>query len=91
MSDAKHTPGQWETHWSHDVTGYPAFYIHGLSGEQKYDAPALDANARLISAAPEMLAALERVGCQFLGGCDPSDDGGRCCVCAAIAKARGEP
>ncbi len=56
---SKHTPGPWETHFAHDVTGYPAFYIHGMSGDQKRDEPTLQANAKLIAAAPELLQSLE--------------------------------
>lgn len=51
------TPGPWEVHWTHDATGYPKFYIHGLSGEQKRDKPTLDANAHLIEAAPDLYEA----------------------------------
>lgn len=54
-----HTPGPWETHHSHDVTGYPCFYIHGLSGDQKRDEATLMANTRLIAAAPDLLEAAQ--------------------------------
>jgi len=41
-----HTPGPLKTeiemHVDHDVTGYPVFYIHGFSGEQKWDEAALE-------------------------------------------------
>jgi len=43
----------------------------------------------MFDAAPELLSALERVGCQDRGSCGPDEVDGRCFVCAAIAKARG--
>jgi hypothetical protein len=54
-----HTRGPWETHVDWDARGYPCFYIHGFSGDQKRDEPVLHANARLIAAAPDLLAALD--------------------------------
>lgn len=53
-----HTPGPWQVHHSHDVAGYPCYFIHGFSGQQKNDKAMHDANARLISAAPDLVAAL---------------------------------
>jgi hypothetical protein len=48
--------------------------------------------SRLIEAAPVMLAALRRVGCQFYacpGPNKPFQDMATCFVCEAIAKAEG--
>jgi hypothetical protein len=68
-----HTPGPWATHVDFDATGYPCYYIHGLSGDQKRDDDTLIANAALISAAPDLLAALKLVaewqnGSPLVGG-----------------------
>lgn len=54
-----HTPGPWEIHYEYDLSGYPCFFIHGFSGDQKRDEDTLCANARLIAAAPELLEALK--------------------------------
>jgi hypothetical protein len=48
-----------------------------------------DVYAHLLAAAPEMLAALERVGCQDKGSCGPNEPDGHCFVCHAIATAKG--
>ena len=61
MTTQGYSPGPWEVHHGFDVTGYPCFYIHGLSGEQKRDKSALEANAHLIAAAPDLAEALEDV------------------------------
>jgi len=44
-------------------------------------------DARLIAAAPELLAVAERVGCQDVGSCGVGEPDGLCFVCAVIAKA----
>jgi hypothetical protein len=83
-----HTPGPWKVRPSHDATGYPCYFIHGISGEQKHHEPTLVANARLIAAAPDLLEACEDALYTL------SFANGDCPVCkrlkAAIAKARGE-
>jgi hypothetical protein len=53
---SKHTKAPWQTSIGHDARGYPYFYIHGMSGEQKRDESTLDANAQLIACAPELLS-----------------------------------
>jgi hypothetical protein len=63
----KHTPGPWQTHHSVDATGYPCFFIHGISSSQKRDTEVLDANAKLIAAAPALLAACKGA-MAFVGG-----------------------
>lgn len=57
--DKSSTPGTWEVHHATDVTGYPCYFIHGFSGDAKRDTAMHDANARLIAAAPDLLAACE--------------------------------
>jgi hypothetical protein len=52
---ATHTPGPWQTHYGHDITGYPCYFIHGVGGAAKRDAATLQANADLIAVAPELL------------------------------------
>lgn len=46
--------------------------------------------AMKVAAVDDLLEALERVGCQDKGSCGPSEPDGRCFVCAAIQKARGQ-
>jgi hypothetical protein len=50
------TPGPWAVHSAHDASGYPCFYIHGMAGEQKWDAAALQATCKLIAATPALAA-----------------------------------
>ena len=50
-----------QMHFAHDVSGYPCFYIHGMSGDQKRDAKALASHVRLFTAAPDLLASLREV------------------------------
>ncbi len=96
MSDekTKHTPGKWHIA---STRGDRAVWI--AAGVNGYgDGPAdtvIDnancsmADATLIAAAPELLAALKRVGCQDSDGCHLSPDGD-CFVCGAIARAEGK-
>jgi hypothetical protein len=69
MSESKHTPGPWTVDWSDDG---PLIYtgdllIASVSGSTEHiEVPGLDeqtteANASLMAAAPDLLAALERV------------------------------
>ena len=53
----------------HDVTGYPVFYVCGLSGEQKHDGERLEAMAKLFAAAPELRDALEDALSSFACEC----------------------
>ena len=94
-----HTPGPWKLHfWAENVavssdrpkprdcetvaTVFRGPEQHGNETEERRTA---DANARLIAAAPDLLAALERFVTE--------DDGPETwrMARAAIAKARGEP
>jgi hypothetical protein len=57
-AEKKYTAKPWEVHHGVDVTGYPCFFIHDLSGAAKRDTDMHSANARLIAAAPDLLDAL---------------------------------
>lgn len=108
-----HTPGPWEARvtpygegWqvrvvsakhpigSHADTVLILSSSHGTKEKRREEK---EANAALISAAPDLLAALERIehhGCEGSSATDCADSGAPCWVCqcsAAIAKARGEP
>jgi hypothetical protein len=59
---SKATPGPRGAHFGHDVTGYPAFYIHGLAGDAKRDEIALGASADLMALCdPDLVSALVAV------------------------------
>lgn len=67
----KHTPGPWTMHPRFDdgaevralapVAWCGVASTHGASGNQSIDAAEARANARLIAAAPDLLAALEDI------------------------------
>ena len=95
----KHTPGKWEIEGSAEI--YPLILVDGkagpiaqvfnalddLEGNEPITLKECEANAHLISAAPDLLAYAEKVQRWFRDGCPPWDmkDGA-----AAIAKAKGE-
>ena len=54
----QHTPGPWTVHINYASANYTVFDEDGNYGET--DGDTLTANAALIAAAPEMLAALHR-------------------------------
>lgn len=58
--EAKHTPGPWE------VKAYPLRIISFRPVETSADLEEMEANARLIAAAPEMKALLERCAERFV-------------------------
>lgn len=61
---AKHTPGQWRVNWGRD-TSYPLGVHNGkvnvVTAFGRCASPEATANARLIAAAPDLLAALKRL------------------------------
>lgn len=60
MSAAKHTPGPWTAYKRPEPVGYAEWEIHyGTDTECVAEVVHEDANALLIAAAPELLAALE--------------------------------
>ena len=91
---AEHTPGPWRVLFPgiYDVENpYPIAKVHRTDRS----GPEVDANARLIAAAPELLEALERLGNQHCPKCylhplayEHSPDCIR--ITAAIAKAKGD-
>jgi len=103
MSDAKHNPGPWE------VTGTDRNDQQTVSSRGRLIAvvcheclranlPSMEANARLISAAPDMLDVLESVEWNGLGefrscpscfGWKPNGHKPNCKIAAAIRKAKG--
>ena len=95
MSASDHTPGPWQLHKSDDtlVIGTDGREVAEACGDYTEEAewPRMEANARLIAAAPELLAALKRAESHF--GMLPSgmDEPGSVMaeIRAAIAKAEG--
>ena len=102
LRETEHTPGPWEIPYSPDLIG-----IVRADGSRKLIAQThgenFAANARLIAAAPELLAALERwqstitdeeIFAHDTGECPAcGDDLSDCPICMtrhAIANARGE-
>ena len=97
----KHTPGPWTVHPRFDdgaevrsraqVAWCGVASTYGASGDQTIDAAEACANARLIAAAPDLLAACEGAVNMCPRDCTP---GWYCGVCgvlfAAIAKAKGK-
>jgi hypothetical protein len=83
---SNHTPGSWEVHVGSDVTGYPCYFIHGFSGDQKRDVRLHDANARLIAAAPDLLAACKLI-VSFAKSWEPLTPGDIRVITDAIALA----
>jgi hypothetical protein len=55
------TPGPWEVRGESIVTGDSQYCIAVIEDDGGYEAPQRTENARLISAAPEMYAALQSV------------------------------
>jgi hypothetical protein len=93
---SKHTPGPWQVHGSHIYTADPERALLAQvfnSGSKASDYP-LQANARLIAAAPELLEALKE--CLPYVGQTLANTGSmdayytEAKACAAIAKATGE-
>lgn len=89
MSAAKHTPGPWSIQ-TEDPEAWVAECYPFWIVAPKYYAATVGADARLIAAAPDMLAALEELLDAaerhiFAGECLHQRDAAR----AAIAKARG--
>jgi hypothetical protein len=72
---SKHTPGPWSITRGYTKTGYPCFWINGMSADEKRDAPTLDADARLIAEAPELLEALRELLASDLAQFPPYEAG----------------
>lgn len=104
MSEAKHTPGPWQISTPHGRMGGRDFLLQGADSRTVFDTLAADAwplsaaDARLIAAAPELLAAckhLERYVRTGEAGPEgyvvifPVKDNALALLRAAIAKAEG--
>lgn len=101
MTTMPHTPGPWEANGTYVRKILPSGYTlpitrvynqrHGSPGvEPDMSLPEAEANARLIAAAPDLLAALEKL-------LHETDDGTQLCARefaeaahAAVAKAKGK-
>lgn len=100
MTDIAHTPGPWELGPMHRSVRPPTALVLGGNGPVNdgyaicavYGDTQRPANARLITAAPELLTALDAAVCwiaslsDWAGTGDPDLDASR----EALAKARGE-
>ena len=96
MKKATHTPGPWRVSLVddtrvEDATGNCVAEIDG-DYNQPETWPAMEANSRLIAAAPDLLEALERMTYLQSGGPVKSSDADKWLkeARAAIAKAKGE-
>ena len=86
MNETKHTPGTWyEAKMGNDHQGLVVDEQTGANVAVAYD----KANARLIAAAPDLLAVLETI-LERLGTCPMQDDELAQVLRAAIAKSKGE-
>ena len=94
----KHTPGPWTVnpHFNHgaevrslaSVAWCSVASTHGASGSQVIDVAEARANARLIAAAPDLLAALHRISLASQNSMSSKEECGRIAR-EAIAKAKG--
>lgn len=88
-----HTPGPWEAHWIPGHFSEPSIGIYGDGGRRAvaliHSATRAEANARLIAAAPELLASLQGILelAKFDGAINPLYDEHFSAARAAIAKA----
>lgn len=86
---SEHTPGPWTYRPPGVQLGLAVIASNGHVIYSDRHTEETEANARLIAAAPELLAALEQLS-DYVGGADTAE--GHPCQVAirAIAKARGE-
>ena len=87
-SQGTHTPGPWQANPIGDTGRCSISAPHPSGGGQNVIDECLKENARLIAAAPELLAALEALELAARGGLDQSATHDGLTNCAAIAKAR---
>lgn len=96
-----HTPGPWKVEYENNdgarvsaiasVAWCPSSAAFGADGSQVITADEAEANARLIAAAPDLLAALEAVMATRTTPWRKDAMKANQLAIAAIAKARGEP
>jgi hypothetical protein len=88
----EHTPGPWRATAIQQRISYGpkearGVYVYGLDAEE--DGAEAIANARLITAAPELLEAAKAIRRYFETGLDPKNSPAEFALLAAIAKAEG--
>lgn len=54
-----------QMHYEYDCTGYPCFYVHGISGDDKRDTALLNEYVKLFRKAPDMLDMLRQLEVMF--------------------------
>jgi hypothetical protein len=90
MSEGKHTPGPWSLDQSSQISCVSAFDVNGeFIGIAYMTLPNHEANARLIAAAPDLLAALKQFEAFYPMGINLDLDDAFRAARAAIAKAEG--
>jgi hypothetical protein len=91
--NTQHTPGPWSAvqtdRYNTDIQG-PKYSVANISIGHDDDVPEMQANARLMAAAPELLAALQRFASAMKQRSYPELQGVACDAFAAIAKATGQ-
>ncbi len=90
MADLKHTPGPWKVDEDDDVVSATGLWVAFAYGDSEEEAKH---NARLIAAAPDLLAALRSMAAQHRCGCghpacNRCEDDRMCST--AIERATGE-
>jgi hypothetical protein len=94
---SKHTPGPWtvrcldETDEEYRVEAASTLFVDISPCSDGYTPGQTKFNARLIAAAPDLLAACEKFVSYYPRGINPDLDDGYLLARAAIAKSEGEP
>jgi len=88
--ETKHTQGPWTVNRIGEITSGKTRIAKVTSNGPTFGSPTMDdiANARLIAAAPDLLAALKAIQRGTIGGQVHFECA--CLICAAIARAEGK-
>ncbi len=96
MTNTKHTPGTWAVERATGENGVGQYHVTPCSGDEDYGCIYSEADARLIAAAPDLLAALTEAHAllEYAAECEFDFGEGFTQAMeqnrAAIAKAKGE-